>query len=167
MIGADTCEISTVCGLSVSNNYCTRRRSRGETRSWTKACVLCESHTSFAQGCNWRRYLGSLQSCVTTNGCVECGEDTTPPVPGPLVPHKVLWAFTDARDAAQAFRMAVKNDQIVHEVYLIHGDDTCSLVETGQLIGRYFPSVHLKKIWMVTFLSGSTRNQLECLGVEK
>lgn len=77
---------------------------------------------------------------------MECGEATTPPVPGPLVPHKVLWAFTDVRDAAQAFRLAVENDQIVHEVFLIHGDDTCSLVETGQLIGRYFPSVQLKKI---------------------
>ena len=34
------------------------------------------------------------------------------PTPGPPAPHKILWAFTDARDAAQAFRLAVENDTI-------------------------------------------------------
>ena len=32
------------------------------------------------------------------------------PTPGPPAPRKILWAFTDARDAAQAFRLAVEND---------------------------------------------------------
>ena len=66
------------------------------------------------------------------------------PVPGPPSPRKVLWAFTDARDAAQAFRLAVEDREIVHEVFLIGGDDTCSATETRTLVARYYPGVPLK-----------------------
>ncbi|MYH61577.1 MAG: NAD(P)-dependent oxidoreductase [Caldilineaceae bacterium SB0675_bin_29] len=58
------------------------------------------------------------------------------PSPGPPAPHKILWAFTDARDAAQAFRLALENDTIRHEVFLINGDDTCSKEPTPLLIDR-------------------------------
>ncbi len=58
------------------------------------------------------------------------------PSPGPPAPHKILWAFTDARDAAQAFRLALENDTIRHEVFLINGDDTCSNEPTPLLIDR-------------------------------
>ena len=58
------------------------------------------------------------------------------PSPGPPAPRKILWAFTDARDAAQAFRLAVENDAIKHEVFLINGDDTCSREPTPLLIDR-------------------------------
>lgn len=58
------------------------------------------------------------------------------PSPGPPAPHKILWAFTDARDAAQAFRLAVENDSISHNVFLISGYDTCSKELTPLLIDR-------------------------------
>ena len=57
---------------------------------------------------------------------------------------RVLWAVTDARDAAHAFRLALENDQIQHEVFLINGDDTCSLMETRALVAAHYPSVPLR-----------------------
>ena len=66
------------------------------------------------------------------------------PTPGPPAPHKILWSFTDARDAAQAFRLAVENDTIKHEVFLVNGDDTCSKEPTTALIARHFPELPLK-----------------------
>lgn len=61
------------------------------------------------------------------------------PVPEPPPPWKLLWVVTDARDAAQAFRLAVENQTLVHEVFAINGDDTCSLVESCELIARRYP----------------------------
>ena len=55
-----------------------------------------------------------------------------------------LWAVTDVRDTARAFRLAVENDEIVHEVFLINGDVTCSTVKTRALISRYYPDVPVK-----------------------
>jgi nucleoside-diphosphate-sugar epimerase len=68
-----------------------------------------------------------------------------------------LWTVTDARDAAQAFRLAVESDcsgvaqgpntlesatiKIAHEVFLINGADTCSLVKTPALAARYYADV--------------------------
>ncbi|MBM3802234.1 MAG: NAD(P)-dependent oxidoreductase [Acidimicrobiia bacterium] len=66
------------------------------------------------------------------------------PVPGPPSPWKLLWAVTDARDAAQAFRLAVENQTLLHEVLAINGEDTCSFVETRELISRRYPAVPLK-----------------------
>ncbi len=67
------------------------------------------------------------------------------PVPGPPRPRNLLWAVTDARDAAQAFRLAVENSALRHEVFLINGDDTCSLEETPDLIACWLPKVPLKR----------------------
>ncbi len=58
------------------------------------------------------------------------------PSPGPPAPRKILWAFTDARDAARAFRLAVENDSISHDLFLINGADTCSREPTSLLIDR-------------------------------
>ena len=66
------------------------------------------------------------------------------PVPGPPSPRSILWAFTDARDAARAFKLAVENDEITHEVFLINGDDTCSASETPTLISRHYPEVPVR-----------------------
>ena len=66
------------------------------------------------------------------------------PVPGPPRPKNLLWAVTDARDAAQAVRRAVENSEIRHEVFLINGGDTCSTVETPELIAKHYPDVPLK-----------------------
>src|SRR6185295_19868973 len=66
------------------------------------------------------------------------------PSPGPVSPKKNLWALTDARDAAQAFRLALENPTIRHDVFLINGDDTCSRVETPLLLSRHYPGIPLK-----------------------
>ena len=62
----------------------------------------------------------------------------------PRGPRRLLWAVTDARDSAQAARLAVENNDIVHETFLINGDDTCSTSKTPTLISRYYPDVPLK-----------------------
>lgn len=66
------------------------------------------------------------------------------PVPGPPSPRNNLWAVTDARDAAQAFRLAVENETLSHEVFYINGDDTCSYQQTRELVARHFPETPLK-----------------------
>ena len=66
------------------------------------------------------------------------------PIPGPPSPRSNFWAVTDARDAARAFRLAAEHTQILHEVFFINGDDTCSLEETPLLLSRHYPQVQLK-----------------------
>jgi len=66
------------------------------------------------------------------------------PVPGPPRPSNLLWAVTDARDAARAFRLAAENETVGHGVFQITADDTCSLEQTPALLSRYFPNVPLK-----------------------
>ena len=56
-----------------------------------------------------------------------------------------LWTVTDARDAAQAFRLAVENDEIAHGVFLINGADTCSPEETPALAARHYADVPLRR----------------------
>ena len=56
-----------------------------------------------------------------------------------------LWTVTDARDAARAFRLAVENEAIGHEVFLINGADTCSLDETPTLAARHYGDVPLRR----------------------
>ncbi len=76
--------------------------------------------------------------------CLESDETTVWAVPGPPPPKNLLWAVTDARDAAQAFRLAVEDTYLQHEVFQINGADTCSTVETLVLISRHFPGVPLR-----------------------
>ena len=76
--------------------------------------------------------------------CLESDETTVWPVPGPPPPKNLLWAVTDARDAAHAFRLAIENNTIRHEVLQINGADTCSTVETSELIAQHFPEVPLR-----------------------
>src|SRR5262245_39190337 len=67
------------------------------------------------------------------------------PVPGPPSPRNNLWAVTDARDAARAFRLAVEDCRILHDVFFINGEDTCSLAETSTLLSKYYPQVPVKE----------------------
>ena len=66
------------------------------------------------------------------------------PTPGPPSPRSNLWAVTDARDIGQAFRLAVENTELLHEVFLINGFDTCSRTPTQSLLSRYYPEVPVK-----------------------
>jgi nucleoside-diphosphate-sugar epimerase len=60
--------------------------------------------------------------------------------PGP----RLFWDAVDARDTATAFRLALENDEIRHSVLEILGDETYALVETRELVARYYPDVPLK-----------------------
>lgn len=59
-------------------------------------------------------------------------------------PSKNFWTYTDARDCAQAFRLAVEGQQLQHEVILPCADDIWSLSPTADLIARYYPNVPLR-----------------------
>jgi hypothetical protein len=63
------------------------------------------------------------------------------PVPGPPNPRQTLWCVTDERDGAEPFRLALENDGIAHEVFLINGSDTCSKVKSRALIERFYPNL--------------------------
>ncbi len=76
--------------------------------------------------------------------CVEANGQTVWPRPGPPSPQDLLWAVTDARDAAQAFRLAVEHDSLRHAVFQINGADTCSFEASLTLISRHYPSVALR-----------------------
>jgi nucleoside-diphosphate-sugar epimerase len=77
--------------------------------------------------------------------CIEASEPVEDwPVPGPPPPWNNLWCVTDARDGADAFRLALENDNIVHDVFLINGNDTCSNVETRSLLARFYPTIPMK-----------------------
>jgi nucleoside-diphosphate-sugar epimerase len=120
---SDAFGIQTIC-LRINNNwYLERASAEVAVRSgWAQQFSVEELWTN--------RYRKTIEDAE--------GEW---PTPGPPAPHKILWSFTDARDAAQAFRLAVENDTIKHEVFLINGDDTCSKEATPVLIDRLRNSI--------------------------
>jgi nucleoside-diphosphate-sugar epimerase len=63
---------------------------------------------------------------------------------GPPRPRNLLFASSDARDMAVAFRLALEDDTVWHEVFQINGSDTCSLRETADLVAEHFRSVPLR-----------------------
>jgi nucleoside-diphosphate-sugar epimerase len=67
------------------------------------------------------------------------------PVPGPPPPRNNMWMYTDARDGAQAFRLALENEDLRHEVFLICADDTWSTTETPELVQYYYPEVPVRQ----------------------
>jgi nucleoside-diphosphate-sugar epimerase len=67
------------------------------------------------------------------------------PTPGPVSPRRNLWAVTDARDVARAFRLAVERPPAGHEVINLGGHETCSLETTAELIAKYYPRVPLRR----------------------
>ena len=124
---SDAYGIQTIC-LRIHNNwYLDRRGAEVAVKSgWAKNLTVEELWT--------KRYRKTIEDAE--------GEW---PIPGPPPPRKLLWLVTDARDAAQAFRLAAENEDIAHEVFIIGGDDTCSTVDTPTLIERYYPNVPLKE----------------------
>ena len=66
------------------------------------------------------------------------------PLPGPPRPRNVLWAVSDGRDVAQAVRLGIENQVLLHEVFAINASETCSLVPTRELVARYFAPVPLR-----------------------
>ena len=113
---SDAFGIRTIC-LRINNNwYLERASAEVAVRSgWAQQFTVEELWSN--------RYVKTIEDA-----------EGDWPTPGPPAPRKLLWAFTDARDAAQAFRLAVENDTIKHEVFLINGRDTCSKELTPELI---------------------------------
>ena len=125
---SDAFGLSTLC-LRINNNwYLKREEAEVATQSgWAKELTVEELWTI-----RYRR-------------TVEDNPEEEWPVPGPPAPRQILWSFTDARDAAQAFRLAAETQEITHEVFLINGYDTCAQLDTPALLARYYPEVSLKK----------------------
>ncbi len=114
----DAFDIQSIC-LRINNNWYLERAS-------AEVAVRSGWAQQFTVEDLWsKRYLKTIEDA-----------EGDWPTPGPPAPRKLLWAFTDARDAAHAFRLAVENDTIKHEVFLINGDDTCSREPTPVLIDR-------------------------------
>jgi nucleoside-diphosphate-sugar epimerase len=123
---SDAHGIQTIC-LRINNNWYLDREGacRAVQGGWAQGMSVEELWS--------RRYFRTLYEA-----------ETDWQVPGPPSPRNNVWAVTDARDAAQAFRLAAEYSDSLHEVFFINGADTCSLEETPVLLSRHYPQVELK-----------------------
>ncbi|MGC1686680.1 MAG: NAD(P)-dependent oxidoreductase, partial [Candidatus Acidiferrales bacterium] len=126
---SDAFGIQTIC-LRINSNWCLDREGAEiAVRSGGMKGLTVEEL--------WKtRYLRSIEAAEL---------DGDWPIPGPPNPRKNLWCVTDARDGAEAFRLALENEKILNEVFLINGSDTCANVETPALIKRFYGDVHIRK----------------------
>ena len=108
--------IQTIC-LRLNNNwYLDREGAEIAVRSgWNRTRTVEDQ---------WTSYRGNV-------------EDPSKGLP-------LLWAVTDARDAAQAIRLSLENDNILHDLFIVDGGDVSSLLETSTLVSRYYPDVPSK-----------------------
>jgi nucleoside-diphosphate-sugar epimerase len=122
----DNYGLSTIC-LRINNNW-----------------YLDREGAAMAVRCGWAKGL-SIEELWTVRyrRTIEDAEQDWPR-PGPPSPRSNLWAVTDARDAAQAFRLAIEDTRLMHEVFYINSDDTCSLQPSQALVERHFPHVPLQ-----------------------
>jgi nucleoside-diphosphate-sugar epimerase len=67
-----------------------------------------------------------------------------PRPPGPPRPRDLLFAVTDARDMAQAVRLAVEDESLEHQVLATNGSDTSQLRPSRELADEYFPGVPVR-----------------------
>lgn len=56
-----------------------------------------------------------------------------------------LWGYVDARDVAQATRLAVEAEISGHEAFLVAAADTCMLTPSSELMAAVYPDVPLRK----------------------
>ena len=119
---SDRYGLQTVC-LRISNNW-----------------YIDRPGAEVAVSSGWAQKF-SVEELWTERYCKTIENTGDWPVPGPPPPEKILWCFTDARDAATAFRLAVEKECTGHEVYLIAGDDTCSRTKSRELVAEHFPDV--------------------------
>ena len=123
---SDAYGLVTIC-LRINHNWCV-------DRDGAQIAVRSGSAGGLAVEKLWRkRYLRVIRD-----------PEGDWPSPGPPRPSNLLWAVTDVRDAVQAFRLALENTRIAHEVFHINSDDTCSVAPTPVLIERHFPQVPLR-----------------------
>ena len=99
-----------------------------------------------AVGCGWAKDLTDDDLWARYRFQLESPDRERSTILGPPPPPRdLLWAFTDGRDAAEAFVLAVENQTIRHDVFFINGFDTCSLVETQTLVAEHLPGVHVRR----------------------
>lgn len=125
---SDAYGIKTICLRINTNWFLDREGAETALRSrWLQGMTVEEL---------WRtRYLHAIEASDSVADW---------PVPGPPCPWKNLWCVTDARDGAEAFRLALENEKIEHEVFLINGSDTCSTLPSCALIERFYPGVPVR-----------------------
>ena len=124
---SDLYGLQTIC-LRINHNWCVDREG---------ASIAVQ--TGWAKGFSVEEFWQKRYRKV-----IEAPEGEWPR-PGPPSPRSLLWAVTDVRDAIQSFRLAIENTEILHDVFLINDDDTCSTTESKTLIEQYFPKVPLKE----------------------
>ncbi|MYZ48452.1 NAD-dependent epimerase/dehydratase family protein [Propylenella binzhouense] len=52
---------------------------------------------------------------------------------------RFLWNYVDARDAAQATKLALESDLDGHHAFHVGADDTCSPISSRELVSRFYP----------------------------
>ncbi|WP_165822415.1 NAD-dependent epimerase/dehydratase family protein [Paenibacillus montanisoli] len=62
-----------------------------------------------------------------------------------LKPSGNFWSYTDIRDCARAFRLAIEADLQGHEVFHIMAKYSSSAIPSQQLIDLYYPNIPLNK----------------------
>ncbi|NNF65645.1 MAG: NAD(P)-dependent oxidoreductase [Acidimicrobiia bacterium] len=55
-----------------------------------------------------------------------------------------LWGYVDARDVAQATRLALEAETTGHEAFLVAAADTCMKQTSSELMAKVFPDVELR-----------------------
>lgn len=120
--------LCTIC-LRINHNWCVDREGAevAERCGWASRAGITREHL-------WDdRYRRAIQE-----------PDDIWPTPGPPPPRKMLWAVTDMRDTAAAFGLSLTVRDLQHEIFLITGSDTCSLVPTPELLAQHYPAVELR-----------------------
>jgi nucleoside-diphosphate-sugar epimerase len=100
-------------------------------RAGAEAALLGRWGRAFTLGQLWSRYRLQLEQPERPRSA-----------DAPPLPRDLLWAVTDARDMATAFRLALERDAT--GVFHINGPDTCSLDPTAQLVARHYAGVALR-----------------------
>jgi nucleoside-diphosphate-sugar epimerase len=113
-----------VVSLRINNNWYV-------DRAGAEAALLGRWGRAFTLEQLWSRYRLQLE---------QPERPRTPETP-PL-PRDLLWAVTDARDMATAFRLALEGDAT--GVFHVNGSDTCSLEPSAALVARHYPHVPLR-----------------------
>ena len=120
--------LSTIC-LRINHNWCVDRAG-----------------AEVAMRCGWAGRSGMTRERLWGERYRRAirEPDGVWPTPGPPPPRNLLWAVTDLRDAAATFGLALAATDLRHEVFLIAGTDTCSLIPTPELLDRHFPDVECR-----------------------
>lgn len=57
-----------------------------------------------------------------------------------------LWGYVDARDVAQAARLAATADLVGHEAFIVAAGDTCMTQRSRDLMAEVFPGVEVRSV---------------------